>query len=64
MYTPIPDAEKPVARPYILVEDIREAVAAVADSGATTAVTPMEIPDCGQCAIIIQGELETGLWQL
>ena len=61
---PMHDAEKPVVRPYILVEDIEETVAAAADAGAIIAVPPMEIPGRGTCAIVIQGGVEAGLWQL
>ncbi|MBN1274584.1 MAG: hydroxylase [Candidatus Aminicenantes bacterium] len=61
---PMHDGEKPVIRPYILVEDIQETVMAAADFGAKIAVPPMEIPGRGKCAIVIQGEIETGLWQL
>lgn len=60
---PMHDAEKPVVRPYILVENIEEAVKSVGDD-AVIAVPPMEIPGHGTCAIVIQNELELGLWQL
>ena len=60
---PMHDAEKPVVRPYILVENIEETVAAAADAGAIIAVSPMEIPGRGKCAIVIQGGVEAGLWQ-
>ena len=58
------DAEKPVVRPYILVEDIEATVAAAADSGAEIAVPPMKLAGHGTCAIVIQGGIESGLWQL
>ena len=61
---PMHDAEKPVVRPYILVEDIEATVAAAADSGAEIAVPPMEIAGHGTCAIVIQGGIESGFWQL
>ena len=61
---PMHDAEKPVVRPYILVKDIEATVEAAADSGAEIAVSPMEIPGRGKCAIVIQGGIESGLWQL
>ena len=61
---PMHAAERPVVRPYILVEDIGAAVAAAADSGAVIAVPPMEIPGHGTCASLIQDGLESGLWQL
>jgi predicted enzyme related to lactoylglutathione lyase len=61
---PLRDTEEPIVRPYILVEDIEASVSAAADSGAWIALPPMEIKGHGMCAIIIQGGVETGLWQL
>jgi len=61
---PMRDTEKPVVRPYILVEDIEASVAAAADSGAKVALPPMEIEGHGTCAIVIQGGIESGLWRL
>ena len=61
---PMHDAEKPVVRPYVLVEDIKATVTAAADSGAEIAVPPMEIAGHGTCAIVIQDGIESGLWQL
>jgi uncharacterized protein len=48
---PMHDAKRPVVRPYILVRDIKAAVAAAADCGAKIAVPPMEIAGHGTCAI-------------
>jgi len=61
---PLRDTEQPVVRPYFLVEDINAAVAMAADTGAMVALPPTELPGHGQCAIIIQGGIESGLWQL
>ena len=61
---PMHESEKPVVRPYILVEDIEAAAAAAADAGAEIAVPPMEITGYGTFAIIIQSGIESGLWQL
>ncbi len=61
---PMHDGEKPVVRPYILVEDIEAAVAAAANSGAEIAVPPMRIPSHGTCAIVVQSGIESGLWQV
>jgi len=61
---PMHDGEKPVVRPYILVEDIEAAVAAAAKSGAEIAVPPMRIPSHGTCAIVFQSGIESGLWQV
>jgi len=61
---PMHSAERPVVRPYILVQDIEAAVAAAAHSGAVIAVPPMPIAGHGTCAIVIQNGIEAGLWQL
>ena len=61
---PLRDMEKPVVRHYILVEDIQATVDAAAKSGAEVAVPPMELPGHGTCAIVIQGGIESGFWQL
>lgn len=60
---PMHDAEKPVVRNYILVDDIQAAVDAAAKSGAEVAVPPMELAGHGTCAIVIQGGIEFGFWQ-
>ncbi len=60
---PLRDTEEPIVRPYVLVEDIKAAVAA-AESSAEIAMEPMEIPGYGQFAIVIQGGIDLGLWQL
>ena len=61
---PMRDTEQPVVRPYVLVEDIKASVEAAATSGAEIAMEPMEIPGYGQFAIVIQGGIDLGLWQL
>jgi len=61
---PLRDSETPVVRPYVLVDDIAAAVTAAADAGAEIALPPMELPGHGTCAIVIQGGIECGLWQL
>ena len=61
---PLRDTETPVVRPYILVEDINASVAAAAESGAEIAMPPTEIASYGRFAIVIQGGIESGLWQL
>lgn len=61
---PMRDTEKPVVRPYLLVEDIEASVTAAAGSGAEIALPPTEIAGHGTCAIFIQGGIESGLWQL
>lgn len=61
---PMHAGEKPVVRPYVLVEDVEAAVAMAAKSGAEIAVPPMKLPGHGTCAILIQGGIESGLWQV
>lgn len=60
---PMRDDEAPVVRPYVLVENLDEAVAAAAEAGAEIAVPKMEIPGHGTIAIVIQGGIDCGLWQ-
>ena len=61
---PLHESEKPVVRPYWLVDDIEAAVAAAVQAGAEVAHPPMEIPGHGSFAIYIRGEIHHGLWQL
>ena len=61
---PMHDAEEPVTRPYYLVPDIVKAVELASNSGAEIAVPPMEIPGHGQCAVLMFGSIQSGLWQL
>lgn len=61
---PLRDTETPVVRPYMLVEDIEASVSAAADAGAEIALPPMKLPGHGTCAIVIQGGIECGFWQL
>lgn len=61
---PMRDSEKPVVRPYLLVADIQAAVDSAKENGAEVAIPPMEIPGHGTFAIVIQGGIESGLWQL
>jgi len=60
---PLRETETPVVRPYVLVENLEQAVAAAADAGAEIALPSMEIPGHGTIAIVIQGGIECGLWQ-
>lgn len=57
------DTETPVIRPYVLVDDIKESVAAAADAGAEIAIPSMEIPGHGTIAVVIQDGIECGLWE-
>jgi len=60
---PMRQTERPVVRPYQLVNDIEAAVAEAAAAGAQIALPPMELPGYGKCAVFIQGGVEHGLWQ-
>ncbi len=61
---PMHDTEEPVIRPYTLVEDIDNSVTTAADAGADIALPPTELPGHGKCAILIQGSVQIGLWQV
>ncbi|MDN3648418.1 hydroxylase [Reinekea marina] len=61
---PMRETEAPVVRPYWLVNNIEEAVAAVEKSGGKIAMPPTEIPGKGTFAIYLQGGNDHGLWQL
>ena len=60
---PLRETERPVIRPYVLVDDIKASVTAAEDAGAEVAISSMEIPGHGTIAIVIQGGIECGLWQ-
>ncbi|WP_372356473.1 VOC family protein [Xanthomonas sp. NCPPB 3443] len=60
---PLRESERPVVRPYWLVEDIESAVSAIVEAGGTVAVPPMELPGRGRCAIYLLGGNDHGLWQ-
>ena len=61
---PMRDDERPVVRPYVLVEDIAAALKAAEKTGAEVAMQPMELPGEGTFAIYILGGIEHGLWQI
>lgn len=61
---PMRETEKPIVRPYLLVDDIEAAVKAAETAGAIVALPPMEIPGQGTFSIYILGGIEHGLWQL
>jgi predicted enzyme related to lactoylglutathione lyase len=61
---PLRNTEKPVVRPYWLVDDIKATLDAAAKQGAFVAHSALEIPGKGTFAIYIQGGVEHGLWQL
>jgi len=61
---PMHEAEEPIVRPYLLVDDIETATAAAVAGGAEIAHPPLEIPGAGTFAIYIQGGVHHGLWQV
>jgi predicted enzyme related to lactoylglutathione lyase len=61
---PMSEAEEPVVRPYVLVDDIEAAVNAAEADGCEIAHPPMEIPGHGRFAIFIRGGIHHGLWQI
>jgi len=61
---PMHEAEEPVVRSYLLVNDIDGAVVAAEKAGGEIALPPMELPGYGKCAIYIQGGIQHGLWQV
>ena|SRR5687768_11774631 len=61
---PLRATEKPVVRPYWLVDDIAAAVDAAVRAGGEVAHPPMAIPGHGTFAIYLQGGNDHGLWQL
>jgi predicted enzyme related to lactoylglutathione lyase len=50
-------------RTYLAVEDIQQAVKKAEDSGATIAYVPTRQGQRGTFAIVIQGDVQHGLWQ-
>lgn len=61
---PMHEAETPVVRPYLLVDDIEAAVASAVAAGGEVAHPPMEIPGHGRFAIYVHGGIHCGLWQV
>ncbi|GBL04325.1 VOC family protein [Glaciecola sp. KUL10] len=61
---PLHETEEPTSRPYYLVSNIVKAVEAAKNSGAQVAVPPMEISGRGQCAVLMFGPIQSGLWQV
>jgi len=48
----------------MLVPDIAAAAAAAAEAGAEVALPTMEFPGHGTCAIVVQGGIDFGFWQV
>lgn len=60
---PLAAHERPIARTYLVVTDIHQAVKDAEDAGALIAYAPTEQGSQGTFAIVIQGGVEHGLWQ-
>jgi predicted enzyme related to lactoylglutathione lyase len=60
---PLAAHEHPIMRAYVAVEDIQQAVKEAEELGATIAYPPTRQGPRGTFAIVIQGDVEHGLWQ-
>ena len=60
---PLAAHERPIMRTYLAVEDIQQVVTSAEKSGATVAYPPTRQGTQGIFAIVIQGDVEHGLWQ-
>lgn len=60
---PLAAHEQPIIRTYLAVEDIQQAVKQAEDSGAMIAYPPTRQGQRGTFAIVIQGDVQHGLWQ-
>lgn len=61
---PMHESEQPVVRPYVLVDDIEDAVEKARSAGAMIAHPPLELAGQGTFAIYVLGGIQHGLWQL
>lgn len=60
---PLAAHEQPIVRTYIAVEDIQAAVKKAEEHGAVIAYPPTPQGQRGTFAIVIQGDVQHGLWQ-
>ncbi len=60
---PLAAHEQPIMRSYLAVEDIQQAVKKAEEHGATVAYPPTRQGQRGTFAIVIQGDVQHGLWQ-
>jgi predicted enzyme related to lactoylglutathione lyase len=60
---PLAAHEQPIMRTYLAVDDIQKAVKEAEDSGAIVAYPPTRQGQRGTFAIVIQGDIQHGLWQ-
>jgi predicted enzyme related to lactoylglutathione lyase len=60
---PLATHEQPIMRTYVAVKDIQQALKEAEESGAAIAYPATRQGNRGTFAIVIQGNLEHGLWQ-
>ena len=60
---PMHAGEKPVVRPYVMVEDLDAAFRAVEESGAQVMMPPTKSLDGGRFCLFTHGGIEHGLWE-
>ena len=60
---PLAAHEQPIMRSYLAVDDIQQAVKDAEDHGAAIAYPPTQQGQRGTFAIVIQGDVQHGLWQ-
>ncbi|MGH9153639.1 MAG: VOC family protein [Acidimicrobiales bacterium] len=60
---PLAAHEQPIIRTYLAVEDVQLAVKEAEDAGAEIAYPPTLQGQRGTFSIVIQGDVEHGLWQ-
>lgn len=60
---PLATHEQPIVRAYVAVDDIQQALKEAEESGAAIAYPATRQGNRGTFAIVIQGDLEHGLWQ-
>lgn len=60
---PLAAHESPIVRAYLAVDDIQEAVKGAQQRGATIAYPPTKQGEHGTFAIVIQDDVQHGLWQ-
>ena len=60
---PLAAHEQPIMRSYLAVDDIQKAVKKAEEHGAMVAYPPTRQGQRGTFAIVIQGDVQHGLWQ-
>ena len=60
---PLSAHEQPIVRAYVAVEDIHDAAKKAEEHGAIIAYPPTRQGQRGTFAIVIQGDVQHGLWE-